>query len=160
MTRAVRRNVWDVPQFNLDGVQAVVDESAKFGRKVAAHARGDKGIAPAVDGGVNSPEHATGIGEATLEKMQRRGMQKAEYAAQPRNTGMHRAIAASVTIAYGTDAGAAEPIGASDRGRPAPGKLADVVIFSGNPVEQIGLMERPPAPVVLGGQRVDTTHLP
>lgn len=109
MTRAVRRNVWDVPQFNLDGVQAVVDESGKFGRKVAAHARGDKGIAPAVDGGVNSPEHATGIGEATLEKMQPRGMQKAKYAAQPRNTGMHRAIASSVTIAYGTDAGAAEP---------------------------------------------------
>jgi imidazolonepropionase-like amidohydrolase len=32
-------------------------------------------------------------------------VQKAEYAAQLRNAGMHRAVASSVKIAYGTDAG-------------------------------------------------------
>jgi imidazolonepropionase-like amidohydrolase len=82
-------------------------------------------------GGVLSVEHATGVSEKTLQNMQQRGtslvptiwaldsilqpgnpndvpassIRKAEYAAQLRNAGMHRAIASSVTIAYGTDAG-------------------------------------------------------
>jgi len=124
-------DVWDIPQFNLDEVQAVVEESTKFRRKVAAHAHGDEGIAIAVNGGVHSVEHGTGVGEKTLEIMVQRGthlvptiwaldsilqpgnpnhvpetsIQKAEYAAQLRNAGMHRAIAANVKIAYGTDAG-------------------------------------------------------
>ena len=124
-------DVWDIPQFNLDEVQAVVEESTKFRRKVAAHAHGDDGIAIAVEGGVHSVEHGTGVSEKTLQNMQQRGtnlvptiwaldsilqpgnpnhippgsVQKAEYAAQLRNAGMHRAIASSVTIVYGTDAG-------------------------------------------------------
>ena len=36
-------DVWDIPQFNLDEVQAVVEEATKFRRKVAAHAHGDPG---------------------------------------------------------------------------------------------------------------------
>ncbi|HTA38620.1 MAG TPA: amidohydrolase family protein, partial [Candidatus Acidoferrales bacterium] len=52
-------DVWDVPQFNLDEVTAVVEESQKFNRKVAAHAHGDPGIAVAVQGGVHSVEHGT-----------------------------------------------------------------------------------------------------
>ncbi len=124
-------DVWDVPQLNLDEIQAVVDESTKFGRKVAAHCHGDKGISIAVEGGVHSVEHCTGVGDATLKKMQQRNtnlvptiwaldsilvpgnpnhippgsVQKAEYAAKVRNEGMQRALASSVTIAYGTDAG-------------------------------------------------------
>src|ERR1700729_83388 len=124
-------DVWDIPQFNLDEVQAVVEEATKFQRKVAAHAHGDAGIAIAVEGGVHSIEHGTGVSEKTLQNMEQRGtnlvptiwaldsilqpgnpnripapgLQKAEYAAQLRNAGMHRAIASSVTIAYGTDAG-------------------------------------------------------
>lgn len=38
---------FDVPQFNLDEVQAVVDEATKFGLHVAGHAHGDRGIAVA-----------------------------------------------------------------------------------------------------------------
>jgi imidazolonepropionase-like amidohydrolase len=124
-------DVWDIPQFNLDEVQAVVDEATKFRRKVAAHAHGDPGIAIAVEGGVHSIEHGTGVSETTLKNMQQRGthlvptlwaldsilqpgnpnkvpavsIQKAEYAAQLRDAGMHRAIATSVSIAYGTDSG-------------------------------------------------------
>jgi imidazolonepropionase-like amidohydrolase len=124
-------DVWDIPQFNLDEVQAVVEESTKFRRKVAAHAHGDEGIAIAVQGGVHSVEHGTGVSEKTLDIMVQRGthlvptiwaldsilqpgnpnkipassVQKAEYAAQLRNAGMHRAVASSVKIAYGTDAG-------------------------------------------------------
>ena len=124
-------DMWDIPQFNLDEVQAVVDEATKFQRKVAAHCHGDKGISVAVDGGVHSVEHCTGVSDATLKKMQQRNthlvptiwaldsilvpgnpnhisaqsVQKAEYAAKVRNEGMQRAIASSVTITYGTDAG-------------------------------------------------------
>ncbi len=210
-------DVWDIPQFNLDEVQAVVEESTKFRRKVAAHAHGDPGISVAVEGGVHSVEHGTGVGEKTLHSMQQRGtnlvptiwaldsilqpgnpnhipaqsVRKAEYAAQLRNEGMHRAIAASVTMAYGTDAGvfphaqnnkdfalmvglgmrpidvlrsatvnAARLVGAGDRGALEPGKLADVVVFNGDPLAQIGLMERPPAMVMLGGQKIDPARLP
>lgn len=210
-------DVWDIPQFNLDEVQAVVEEATKFRRKVAAHAHGDEGIAIAVKGGVHSVEHGTGVSEKTLEIMVDRGtnlvptiwaldsilqpgnpnhipatsVQKAEYAAQLRNAGMHRAVASSVKIAYGTDAGvfphkennkdfalmvglgmrpidvlrsatenAAELIGVTDRGVLAPGKRADVVVFNGDPSREIALMERQPALVVVGGQKVDITELP
>lgn len=210
-------DVWDVPQFNLDEVQAVVEESTKFRRKVAAHAHGDEGIAVAVNGGVHSIEHGTGVSEKTLNVMVQRGtnlvptiwaldsilqpgnpnhipaqaIQKAEYAAELRNAGMHRAVASSVKIAYGTDAGvfphdqnnkdfalmaglgmrpidvlrsatanAAELIGVSDRGVLAAGKRADVVIFNGDPSRSIALMERQPAMVLLGGQKVNLETLP
>jgi len=124
-------DVWDIPQMNLDEIQAVVDESTKFNRKVAAHCHGDKGISMAVEGGVHSVEHCTGVSEATLKNMQQRGtnlvptiwaldsilqpgnpnhippgsVQKAEYAATIRNEGMQRALGTNVIIAYGTDAG-------------------------------------------------------
>jgi imidazolonepropionase-like amidohydrolase len=124
-------DVWDVPQLNLDEIQAIVDESDKFSRKVAAHCHGDKGISIAVKGGVHSIEHCTGVGDETLKEMQQRrtnlvptiwaldsilvpgnpnhippgSVQKAEYAAKLRNEGMERALGTSVTIAYGTDAG-------------------------------------------------------
>ncbi|MGC1760562.1 MAG: amidohydrolase family protein, partial [Candidatus Cybelea sp.] len=210
-------DVWDIPQFNLDEVQAVVDESTKFQRKVAAHAHGDPGIAIAVEGGVHSVEHGTGVSEKTLQNMQQRGtslvptiwaldsilqpgnpnhipagsVQKAEYAAQLRNQGMHRAIASSVTIAYGTDAGvfphaqnnkdfallvglgmrpidvlrsatsnAAQMIGTTDRGLLEPGKLADVAVFNGDPTRDIALMERQPAMVLIGGQKIEIGRLP
>ena len=124
-------DVWDIPQFNLDEVQAVVDEATKFERKVAAHCHGDKGISIAVEGGVHSVEHCTGVSEKTLKAMQQRGthlvptiwaldsilqpgnpnrispqsVHKAELAQTLRNEGMQRAVASSVKISYGTDAG-------------------------------------------------------
>ena len=124
-------DVWNIPQFNLDEVQAVVDESTKFERKVAAHCHGDKGIAIAVEGGVHSVEHCTGVSETTLrrwnsaariwcrrfgrwirflqpgnpESHRRASVHKAQLAAKLRNEGMQRAIASGVKITYGTDAG-------------------------------------------------------
>ncbi len=117
-------------------------------------------------------------------------MQKAEYAATLRNAGMHRAIASSVIIAYGTDAGvfphsqnnkdfallvglgmrpidvmrsatssAAQLIGTSDRGSLAPGKLADIAAFNGDPSREIALLEQPPALVMIGGKKVDLKTL-
>lgn len=49
---------------------------------------------------------------------------------------------------------AAENIGVDDRGTLAPGKLADVVAFKGDPSRNIALLEERPALVMLGGQRV------
>ncbi|MBC5829039.1 MAG: amidohydrolase family protein [Candidatus Eremiobacteraeota bacterium] len=208
-------DVWDIPQFNLDEVQAVVDESTKFNRKVAAHCHGDKGIAIAVEGGVHSVEHCTGVSEKTLKMMEQRGthlvptiwaldsilqpgnpnhisaqsVQKAELALQLRNEGMQRAVGSGVTITYGTDAGvfphkennkdfallvrmgmrpidvlraatsnAADLLGTQDRGRLAPGKLADVIGVRGNPASSIEALEKP-AFVMLGGKRLDTAAL-
>ncbi len=122
---------FDVPQLNLDEIVAVVDEAAKFGRKVSAHCHGDRGIAVAVAGGCHSIEHGSGVGQATLHEMRRRstylvptiwaldsilqpgnpnrvaqnGLEKAHHAATIRNEGMQRALATSVKFAYGTDAG-------------------------------------------------------
>jgi imidazolonepropionase-like amidohydrolase len=209
-------DTWDIPQFNLDEVVAVVEESSKFNRRVAAHAHGDPGIAIAVEGGVHSIEHGTGVGDKTLANMQQRGtnlvptiwaldsilqpgnpnhiseqsVQKAQHAAQLRNEGMHRALATGVIIAYGTDAGvfphaqnnrdfalmvslgmrpidvlksatnnAAALIGVTDRGTLAPGKLADIAVFAGDPSTQISLMEKQPQLVMIGGQKIDQARL-
>jgi imidazolonepropionase-like amidohydrolase len=208
-------DVWDIPQFNLDEVQAVVEESTKFRRKVAAHAHGDDGISVAVEGGVHSVEHGTGVSEKTLKNMEQRGtylvptiwaldsilqpgnpnhvsqtsVQKARYAAELRNAGMQRAIASSVRIAYGTDAGvfphkqnnkdfalmvglgmrpidvlrsatssAAEMIGTGDRGLLAPGKLADIAVFGGDPSRNIAVLEERPQLVMVGGVKVDVSR--
>lgn len=124
-------DTFDVPQLNLDEIQAVVDESAKFGRKVSAHCHGDVGIGLAVKGGCHSIEHGSGVGAATLHEMQARGtylvptiwaldsilqpgnpnnipangLEKAHAAARIRNEGMQRAVGTGVKFAYGTDAG-------------------------------------------------------
>ncbi|MBD5604365.1 MAG: amidohydrolase family protein, partial [Candidatus Eremiobacteraeota bacterium] len=204
-------DTFDVPRFILDEIQAVVDEDRKFGRKVSAHCHGDPGIAMAVNGGVHSIEHGTGVGNATLRAMQQRatylvptiwaldsilqpgnpnripsdGLEKAHRAANLRNEGMQRALATSVKFAYGTDAGvfphaqnnrdfallqtmgmhpldllrsatssAADLLGKTDRGRLAPGRLADIVAFSGDPSRNASLLEAKPALVMLGGARL------
>ena len=46
-------------QFNVDEMQALVDESRKFGRRVAMHAHGVDGIRKAVNAGVDTLEHGT-----------------------------------------------------------------------------------------------------
>ena len=209
-------DVWDVPQFNLDEVQAVVEESTKFSRKVAAHAHGDPGIAIAVEGGVHSVEHGTGVSEKTLENMQQRGtnlvptiwaldsilqpgnpnhippssVQKARVRranSQRRDAPRDRlerddrlrhrrrrlpARAEQQRLRADGGSGnasdrrlksatynAAALIGKSDRGTLAAGKLADVVVFAGDPSKEIALMESAPALVMLGGQKVDLARL-
>ena len=125
-------DAWDAPQFNADEVEAVTDEAHKFGLRVAAHAHGDSGVALATQAGCDSIEHGTGVESATAEAMRQRGtalvptiwasesiraqaaagmryppelVEKAERAIALRDAGMQRALAAGVTIAYGTDCG-------------------------------------------------------
>jgi imidazolonepropionase-like amidohydrolase len=209
-------DTFDVPQFNLDEVQATVDEAAKFGLRVAAHCHGDRGIRTAVEGGVHSVEHGTGVGDATLRAMAQRRtalvptiwaldsilqpgnpnrieanpLAKAHQAAQLRDAGMQRAIAANARIVYGTDAGvfphrqnnkdfallqsmgmrpidllrsatthAADLLGTNDRGRLAPGLLADVVAFGGDPSANVSLLEKPPQLIILGEKTIDRASL-
>ena len=45
--------------FNLDEMQALVEEARKFGKPVAMHAHGIDGIRKAVEAGVNTLEHGT-----------------------------------------------------------------------------------------------------
>ena len=61
--------------FNSDEISVAVEEAAKFGRGVAAHAHGIDGIRKAVLAGVRSIEHGTYLfqGKDVIEEMARRG---------------------------------------------------------------------------------------
>jgi imidazolonepropionase-like amidohydrolase len=124
-------DTWNVPQMDLDEIQASVDEAHKFGRKITAHCHGDPGIALAVEGGCDSIDHCTGVEEKTVQKMKDRGvylvptiwaldsinqpgnpnhipensLEKARRITTLRNEGVQRALAGGVRMAYGTDAG-------------------------------------------------------
>jgi len=55
----VESGVPGATHFNEDEIQALVQEAAKFGRRVAAHAHGADGIMKALLAGVNTIEHGT-----------------------------------------------------------------------------------------------------
>lgn len=55
----VENGVPGATHFNVDEMQALVDEAQKFGKPVAMHAHGIDGITKAVDAGVNTLEHGT-----------------------------------------------------------------------------------------------------
>ena len=61
--------------FNADEIRVAVEEAAKFGKRVAAHAHGIDGIRKAVHAGVHSIEHGTFLyqGEDVIEEMKQRG---------------------------------------------------------------------------------------
>ena len=55
----VEGGVPGITHFNVDEMQALVDEAQKFGKPVAMHAHGIDGIRKAVEAGVNTLEHGT-----------------------------------------------------------------------------------------------------
>ena len=61
--------------FNAEEIRVAVEEAAKFGKRVAAHAHGIDGIRKAVQAGVHSIEHGTFLheGRDVIEEMARRG---------------------------------------------------------------------------------------
>jgi len=61
--------------FNADEIRVAVEEAAKFGKRVAAHAHGSDGIRKAVQGGVHTIEHGTFLyqGLDVIEEMKQRG---------------------------------------------------------------------------------------
>jgi len=114
-------------QYTLEELKAMVDEAARHGVKVAAHAHGTDGIKAAVRAGVASIEHGSMLDDEAIALMKEHGTylvpttylvdridlkvlpphirQKAESVLPVARESVRRAIAAKVKIAFGTDAG-------------------------------------------------------
>lgn len=176
-------------------LRAIVEEAARHGVKVAAHAHGTEGILAAVRAGVASIEHGSMLTDEVLALMKEKGTYlvpttyladaidlevlpppiraKAEEVLPVAKESVRRAIRAGVPIAFGTDAGvyphgdngkelatlvergmsplealrtatvhAADLLGVDDRGVIEPGRLADLIAVAGDPLAEIGAMER------------------
>jgi imidazolonepropionase-like amidohydrolase len=193
-------------QFTEAEMRAVVEEAARHGMKVAAHAHGTEGIIAAVRAGVASIEHGSILDDEAIRLMKERGTflvptqyladvipldalpapirAKAEHVLPIMERSFRRAVREGVRIAFGTDAGvyphgqnagefaayveagmsplealrsatlsAAELLGLDDRGRIAPGLLADLVAVPGDPLRDITVTARPVF-VMVGGKVV------
>jgi imidazolonepropionase-like amidohydrolase len=118
-------------QYSFEELKALVEESNKLERKVAAHAHGTEGIKLAVRAGVSSIEHGSFLDEEGAQMMAARGTflvptlmageaveraakngvlkglraEKAFAAAAAMRRGIKIAVANKVQIALGTDAG-------------------------------------------------------
>ncbi len=174
--------------FTDDEGKAIVDESHRLNRKVAAHAIGSDGIAAALRAGVDTIEHGDGLTDALMDEMEKKGtvwvptVMVGAYVAPGRGgnwikmvetekIAFQKALKRQVKIAFGTDAGgsdwrelnearefqyyadygmspmqaiqtatirAAEVLGWADKvGTIEPGKWADIVAVSGEPLKDI-----------------------
>jgi imidazolonepropionase-like amidohydrolase len=117
-----------------DEMKAIVDTAHLFGRRVAAHAHGEDGIAAALRAGVDSIEHATYTNAETNAQFKRSNawlvptmvaphaalaqaragarskatLAKAEEAVAVHNENIAKAIRDGVRIAFGTDSGVSD----------------------------------------------------
>ena len=114
-------------QYTFEELKAMVDEAARHGIRVAAHAHGTDGIKAAVRAGVASIEHGSQLDDEAIALMKERGTwlvpttylvdrinlavlpplvrQKAETILPIARQSLRKAIAGGVKIAFGTDAG-------------------------------------------------------
>jgi len=179
--------------FTDEEAKAIVDETHRIGKKVAAHAIGNDGIAAALKAGADTIEHGDGLSEPQMEEMVRRRIfwvptiMVGAYVAPGRQgnwpkmvetekAAFQMALKKGVKIVLGTDAGgfdwkelneakefeyyvnygmtpmqairtatanAAELLGCSDKmGVIEPGKWADLVAVSGDPLKDITELQR------------------
>ena len=108
--------------FTDEEAKAIVDETHRLGKKVAAHAIGSDGIAAALRAGVDTIEHGDGLTDALIDEMARKGVYwvptitVGAYVAPGRGgnwtkmvdlekTAFQKALKKNVKIALGTDAG-------------------------------------------------------
>lgn len=113
-------------QLSMEEMEAIVEEAARHGVKVAAHAHGAEGILAAVEAGVASIEHGSVLTDEIIERMKQKGTYlvpttyladaidldqlpppiraKAEWILPRAKESIRKAIEAGVNIAYGTDA--------------------------------------------------------
>jgi imidazolonepropionase-like amidohydrolase len=114
-------------QFTEEEMRAIVEEAARHGVRVAAHAHGAAGIKAAIRAGVTTIEHGSEMDDEALALMKQHGTwlvpttylvdrinlpvlpplvrQKAETILPIARKNLQRAIAADARIAFGTDAG-------------------------------------------------------
>ena len=114
-------------QYSFEELEAMVQEAARHGIKVAAHAHGNEGIRAAVQAGVASIEHGSILDTETIELMKAKGTylvpttyltdaidldvlppllrSKGESILPLARESLAQAIAAGVKIGFGTDAG-------------------------------------------------------
>lgn len=113
-------------QYTYEELKAMVDEAARHGIKVAAHAHGTEGIKAAVRAGVASIEHGSMLDDEAIALMKQHGTflvptsyladrinlavlpplvrRKAESVLPFARESVRKAVAAGVKIAFGTDA--------------------------------------------------------
>jgi imidazolonepropionase-like amidohydrolase len=120
-----------VQEFSEEEIHAAVTEAAKYGARVAAHAHGTDGINAAVRAGVASIEHGSMLDDESIRLMKEHGtylvsdlidgeyirqtgraqgwpeeiLRKDEAMAKIKHAGLHKAVAAGVKMAFGTDSG-------------------------------------------------------
>jgi imidazolonepropionase-like amidohydrolase len=128
----------DAPELSQEEMNAIVEESHHWGRKVAAHCHGDTAARMAVQAGVDSIEHGSFIKPETLAMMHDKGVylvptllagdwlsqkmsnyppviqEKAKAAVAARSDMFRNALKAGVKIAFGTDS-AVSPHGINAR---------------------------------------------
>jgi len=119
------------PQYSQEEMNAVVEEAAMWGKKVAAHAHGAEGIRRAVRAGVASIEHGSFLDDEGIKMMKERGtylvadvynddyiiseytrlgypekiIEKERKVGRAQRENFQRAVKAGVKIAFGTDSG-------------------------------------------------------
>jgi imidazolonepropionase-like amidohydrolase len=119
------------PQFSAEEMKAIVEEAARWGRKVAAHAHGAEGIKMAIQAGVASIEHGSLLDDEGIALMNKYGtylvptiyvgdsvekfgkqwnlpeklLEKARMLNTKKRESYRKAIQTGVKVAYGTDAG-------------------------------------------------------
>ena len=108
--------------FTDEEAKAIVDETHRLGKKVAAHAIGSDGIAAALRAGVDTIEHGDGLTDSLMDEMVRKGaywvptITVGAYVAPGRGgnwtrmvdlekAAFQKALKKKVKIALGTDAG-------------------------------------------------------
>ena len=115
-----------IPNFTLEEMSAIVDESHRQRHKVAAHAMTRSGLRIALQAGVDSVEHGVGLDDESIRAMVARGVYyvptlsvtefvapgraaegRAIWAEVPKfhHAGFRKALAAGVKIVFGTDVG-------------------------------------------------------
>jgi len=114
------------PTLTLEELQAIVDETHGWGRKVACHAYGGIGLQRALDGGCDSIEHGLQITDAQIAQMLKQGTwycptlsvyytdwaaadtpegQRDRQRAAVHEESFRKALKAGVKIVFGTDMG-------------------------------------------------------
>jgi imidazolonepropionase-like amidohydrolase len=119
----------DTPQLTQAEMDALVDEAHHLRKRTAAHSHGAAAAKVAIRAGIDSIEHGSFLDEEAVRMMKEKGTYlvptamaveytgrrprsyppeiaaKAKAAAEAHSAAMKRAVAAGVTIAFGTDSG-------------------------------------------------------